>query len=169
MAYETVDDLPRVARTVHRVFRKHELQQVAEELGLTVGRKNTRQLVLEIINDLEDRGLPDVKEASDELFEFMLNIEFIDENGNILEVVETEKPEVPEPVNHKWTTKPECYSLADIRDPACKRCILIDECLEQRVLARPPCYGKMYSVTSEECMACIEAGPCREVLNDATT
>ena len=168
MVYETVKDLPRTARTVHRIFRKQELQLVAEELGLSVGRKNTRQLVLEIVNNLEKIGIPDASKASDELFEFLLNIDFIDEEGNILDIEEEDKPEITIPEEKEWTTKPECYSLADIRDPACKRCILIDECLVKRVESRPLCYGKLFVETSEECMRCIEAGPCREVVNGAT-
>jgi len=162
--YETLKDLPREARTIHRIFKKGELQEIAEELGLVVGRKNTRQLVLEIVNDLEEKGIPALEDTSDSLFEFLLNLDFIDAEGNILEIKKEEKPYIP-PEEIKVSTKPECYSLADVRDPACKRCILIDECLQQRIIDRPQCFGKLFLEGDAECKRCIEVGPCREVLN----
>ena len=163
--YDTVKDLPRSARTVHRIFRKQELQQIAEELGIEVGRKNTRQLVLEAVNNLEEEGIPDASNVSVEMFEFLLNIDFIDEKGKIQDII-PEKIVIPEGT---VSTKPECFSFADIRDPSCKRCIILDECLEQRVLTRPACFGKMFLETSEECRGCIDSGVCREVVDGSTT
>jgi len=159
VVYKTTKELPTAVQTVHRLFKKSELQEIAQELDIDIGRLNTRQLVLAIVNDIEDQGIPDTDDCSELLFEFLLNVDFIDEDGEILE---EQKPEqVPVLLEEGESVEnPECFSFAEIRDPACKRCTIYDRCLEARERARPACFGKSYSAQSEECRACIEANAC---------
>lgn len=174
MVYSATKELPKAAQTVHRLFKKSELQGIARELDIEVGRLNTRQLVLAIVNDIEDQGIPDADDCSDDLFEFLLNIDFIDEDGEVLEKTKEpesgpfdleELPEEREPrnSNHLPLKNPECFSFAEIRDPACKRCLIFDQCSVARKRARPACFGKSYSPESEECRGCIEASACSKV------
>ena len=162
MVYSATKELPKAARTVHRLFKKLELQGIAQELDIDIGKLNTRQLVLAVVNDIEDQGIPDTDDCSDDLFEFLLNIDFIDEDGKILEVITYEVEEDDSEVSEerKPIKKPECFSFAEIRDPACKRCIIFDRCQEARERARPDCFGRSYSAESEECRGCIEASAC---------
>lgn len=168
--YESYTELP-VKAQVQRMFKKVELISIAEELGMETESLTARQLVVGIVNDLEQSGVPETGDCSDELFEFMLNADFIDEDGNLIEVsngrkggtdeVEEEEDDsdeisIPEEL-------PPCYAFADSRDPACNRCVIFDMCHEERVLVRPECYGKLFDATSEECRGCLEAGPCRKV------
>jgi hypothetical protein len=159
VTYKITKELPTAAQTVHRLFKKSELQGIAQELDLPIGKLTTRQLVMAIVNDIEDQGIPSTDDCSDDLFEFLLNIDFIDEDGEILKVSKEKPTEVTnspkEPVE-----KPECFSFAEIRDPACKRCVIYDRCLEARERARPACFGRSYSADSEECRGCIEASAC---------
>lgn len=163
MVYKSTRELPRKARKIHRIFTKPELLRIAKELSLDLEGINTRQIVLGIVNDLEETGMPISDECSDELFEFMLNIDLIDEDG--MEIPETSEPDqnmVEELlVVHEEVERPECFSFAEIRDPACKRCVLFDPCSVARRKARPKCFGLRYSEETEECRGCIEANACR--------
>lgn len=165
MPYESVRQLPEEIRRVHRLFTKPELIDIADELDLEVEGFNSRQIVLDIINDLDARGIPDTEECSDELFEFLLNINYISDTGEILEISKktTEPVQYSEEIVEETpeVEKPECFSFAEIRDPACKRCILFDACSVARKKARPACFGLRYEARSEECRLCIESTACR--------
>lgn len=165
MSYKSMRELPRKARRVHKIFSKPELLRIAKELDLDPGGLNTRQIVLKVVNDLEETGMPALDDCSDELFEFMLNIDMIDEDGAELEF--SKPPELEEDfleedvLIQEDVRRPECFSFAEIRDPACKKCVLFDSCSIARREARPKCFSLRYSEKSEECRGCIEANACR--------
>lgn len=68
-------------------------------------------------------------------------------------------------VDGKKYTKPDCFTRAEERDPACRKCPVFKLCLEQRIKLRPPCFGKLYQANHEECKACLERLPCSTVVS----
>jgi hypothetical protein len=146
------------------MFKKDELRDITDELGVESDKLTVREMLLAISNNLEEEGIPEVEDCSDALFEFLLNSMFIDDDGNILEqaqevnvdeVIPESEPEAPE------ENLPECFTHAEPRDPACARCIVYDECYVQRLILRPKCFGKLFDVNAEECRNCLEFDACR--------
>jgi len=150
------------AKTVYTQFQKRELISIAEELNIEIS-VNTRasEIVDVIYSDINANGVSDTDdELSDLLSEFLVAAEYIDENGNVLvEQKEEDEDEVPD------DKLPKCFTLADERDPSCKRCRVLDRCMKARIDARPTCYGKLYSVTDEQCKVCLEALPCSIIVS----
>lgn len=58
--------------------------------------------------------------------------------------------------------KYECWSMAEDRDSACRRCKVFQACSAERVKVRPPCFGR-YMKGDEQCEVCLEALPCSQV------
>lgn len=164
-ANSVVDDM---RRGLLGDFQKSELLEIAKELELDVNRRSRAPIVIDmILADLDDNGIPDPDsdDTSELMLEFLVAAEFVDENGNILESGNGEKKgddseqeleEIP------YEDLPECYAMADGRDPACKKCKLFDDCAEERVACRPECFSRLYDENAEECGVCIEANPCRK-------
>jgi len=141
-------------------FSKEEILAVAQELGLKVKLSDRASLVLEMIQgDIEANGVPETDECSDLLFEFLFNADIIDEDGNTVGEKEAIE-ESEETAVEVEVVKPECFSFADRRDPACNRCRLLEECAIVRIRNRPACYGRLFDKGAEECKVCIEAPFC---------
>lgn len=141
-------------------FSKEEILEVARELDLKVKLGDRSSLVLEkIMGDLEAHGVPETDDCSELLFEFLVTADFVDEDGNLLGEGEEEEDSSEETVELE-VVKPECFSFADKRDPACNRCVLLLECAEVRIRNRPSCYGRLFDRSAEECKVCIEAPFC---------
>ncbi len=174
MMYKNFKDLPPKARTIYKIFNKSELLEICGELELEAGRSNTRQIVLMILNDLEETGIPSPDDQSDSLFEFLLNINFIDEDGTLLDrtaEVDIQDEEISVFVDYvdgegEEIEKPECFTRAEIRDPSCRRCVIYSQCMEARIEVRPHCFGKEFSANADECKACFEITACREEMKN---
>ena len=144
-------------------FTKSEMIDIAEELDVSVTRKVLLTNMLKaVLADLDENGIPD--DNSELLSEFLIAAEYTDEDGNVLpaheELLEKkgdddDKDDEGEPVEF-----PPCFGFADKRDPACKRCEVLKLCLAERINNRPPCFGRLFSATAEECKICIEASNC---------
>ena len=162
MMYKTHDDLPESLQGIHKVFRKPELVNIAGELGMDASKMNIRRIVLAIANDLDKNGIPEDDECSDDLYDFLVEAGYIDEDGNILEFVESggddDLDDEPEPIEDV----PECFTFAEHKDPACSRCVLFDNCYAERVASRPLCFGKHWDMNAEECRICLEFNACRK-------
>lgn len=153
-------------KTLMREFSKADLLKLTQELGIEADYNTGLVLLLELItDDLEENGIPEKDECSTLLDDFLYKAKFVSEDGELLEKDESVK-EVVEIVEEddKVDVYPQCWSMADIRAPECKRCILYSQCNEQRVTLRPPCYGKQFEAKDEECQRCIENSYCRAVL-----
>lgn len=147
------------SKTLCKQFDKDEIFQIAKELGLEVQAVDRAIVVMEmVLTDIEENGIPETEECSDLMFEFLVNAEYVDEEGNVLgEEAEAQEAEKIE----EETAKPKCYSFADNRDPACKRCKLLDSCMKVRITNRPPCFGLLFDRNDAECIACLESPFCK--------
>jgi len=155
---------------LYRQFDKKELLEIAGELELDVNERMpvTRMLKV-IIEDLDEEGVPE--ECSDLLNEFLYAAEYIDDEGEIIDVVDEDQDESKEEEDKPdedeleedvpESMKPACFSLADDRDPACNRCKVFQQCLKTRLKRRPECFGVAYNQHAEECKVCVEAPFCR--------
>jgi hypothetical protein len=146
---------------------KRDLLDIIEELQIADIELSTRYSVIvdTIIKDCDDNDVPEWGDCSKLLRKFLMLAEITDKNGELIseksdeEVVEAD--EIQDVENY-----PECFGLADIKDPACNRCKVVKLCLEKRKNSLPPCYGKKYSETAEECAICIENIVCKGLTND---
>ncbi|KKN62961.1 hypothetical protein LCGC14_0506710 [marine sediment metagenome] len=166
LIYQSHTNLPEPIKGIHRLFKKNELQGIATELSLESFKSmNVRNLVLTIANNLEDEGIPEVENCSDSLFEFLLNTNYIDEDGDVQELEISTGGGVEEEESTEILDEdiPECFTYADNRDPACNRCKLYINCYEERISSRPRCFGREFSSQAEECQNCLEFADCNIV------
>ena len=137
-------------------FNKTELLNIAVELDLDTMPANRVEVMLEAIKeDLDENGIPEVDDCTDDMFEFLYVAEYIDKDGDIIEDDDTEE-ESDEDIK-----LPACFGFADERDPACNQCKVYKTCVTERKAQRPKCYGKMFDKNAEECKYCIDAPACR--------
>lgn len=71
-------------------FSVDELKDVASELDLDPDHIEVSKLVETIFDDIDENGIPDTGEMSDCLFELLNMVEYIDDDGNITEIEESE-------------------------------------------------------------------------------
>lgn len=141
-----------VKKDVMSQFDKQELINIADELGLDGQGKRSIEIVILIDYDIKNNGLPEVSSCSDLLAEYLVAAEYCDENGDeIKEVTSKDTEDV---------SMPECFGLADERDPSCQRCKVLELCKKERIRTRPPCYGTWVK-NDDQCTICIEAASCR--------
>ena len=154
-----------LARDLYRQFNKQELITVAKELDIETQGKQSSTLVKLSLADLEGTGVPELDDCTDLMMEFLLAAGYINEDGEFLEEGEEVEPESSDETDEDEIDEadyPECFSLADERDPACNRCRLLEICKEARINNRPECFGQMYDANVDECKVCIEAPFCKE-------
>jgi len=161
----TIDE--KVVKELYTQFKKVELVEVAKDLDIKIDprRQSNRQISKEILKDLEANGVPEVDDCSDLTNELLFVAGYIDEQGELIEEVDIEQDDEDEEVEVVEEDLPEklppCFTFADERDPACKRCKVKIPCLEQRIINRPPCFGRYYNKHAEECEGCMEAVNCK--------
>lgn len=166
--------LTELERSLIKDFTKKELISIAKELEFdNIPEQSSVVWVRCILDDVYLNGVPDFKDCSDALVEFLVASEIYDEKGKLL-VEETEevKPLSKEPKKQSKPVvtqgddapKPECYSFWDGDDPACKRCKIVVLCKQAQIDNRPECYGVMFDTTMPECQDCIIAFMCQEAL-----
>jgi len=143
-----------LVREIAGQFSKPELLEVAKELDLeSKSTDQARNIIRNIISDLDKQGIPDEEECSDLMYEFLVAAEFI-------EVEEEEEPDEVEPIK-----LPECFGFEDNKDPACGKCRVKDQCIKERTANRPECFGLLFSKNAEECRVCLEASFCAIAMN----
>lgn len=153
-------------------FSKPELIDICNELSIQHKGKTSRKLVVAILDDLDNKGLPDDDEMSDDLWEFCDVAGYFDDE--LEEEDEEPEEDEEEPAEVTIENEPDCFSFADERDPACGRCSLFDLCMTERKTIRKTelkCFGIFYNRHDENCQNCLEAGPCRLIVeadNDAS-
>jgi hypothetical protein len=148
---------------LYKQFNKSEVIKIARELELEVKVSQSAKTVTNMILDnIDELGVPD-ESSSDLMNEFLYVAEYIDSDGEIIEEEEDDKIEdvVVQVIDPDQV--PDCYTFADERDPACKRCKLVRECVLARIDNRPECFGQLFDERAEECKACIEAPLCSQV------
>jgi D-alanyl-D-alanine carboxypeptidase len=153
--------------TLYKEFNKSEIIEIAKELELeTKVTQSAKVMTNMILDDLNDEGVPE--ECSELMNEFLYVAGYIDDDGDLLEEEEDEQIEdVSTQVDEvkeaeEVDQKPDCFTFADERDPACKKCKLVRECVLARVDNRPLCFGQFFDDTAEECKVCIEAPLCSQ-------
>lgn len=158
-------------KDLHKIFSKEELTSLCEELELD-STGNTRDIIVRLYDDLSTNGIPDADECSELLEDFLFESKLVDEDGNPVEI-EFKEVAVEAAVEERQAhgiivieegdpdDAPKCYSFADRRDPACRRCKLLSLCEQKRISKRPKCYGQLFDIRSEECLACIEGNNCK--------
>jgi hypothetical protein len=147
-------------RELYRQFKKSELLHIASLLDVAVSLEDrVPHITKAICDDLEVNGVPEVDECDDLTFEFLVAGEYMDEDGNLLDVDE----EVAQDNIIPTDNIPDCFegAFADSRDPGCNRCSLFKMCMSNRINSRPDCYGRLFDADSNECMMCFEAPACK--------
>jgi hypothetical protein len=166
---ETYESLPGRVKDLSKKYRKSELIDFLAELGVDAEPSvRAYDLMLMLVNDLLENGVPDEDDVSDDFIIFLIDAGFIDEEGELLDfqydeggVVDDKPVGVAEPVEE--VKYPECFGFADKRAPECRRCKVFQLCAIERVKFRPPCFGRLFSQQADECTTCIEANSCRMV------
>ena len=149
--------------TLYKEFNKSEIIDVAKELELSTKVTQSAKVITNmILDDLNDEGVPE--ECSELMDEFLYVAGYIDDDGNLKEEDDEQIEDVSTQVGEAEVIiqEPDCYTFADERDPACKKCKLVRECVLARVDNRPVCFGQFFDDTSEECKVCIEAPLCSQ-------
>lgn len=156
-------------RDLAKRFGKSSLLAVAEELEIDIS-ESTRvpDIVAAIRSDMETNGIID-GEVSDVMYDVMIAMEFIDQEGNIPEDQLAESKDLPEeeePQDEAQTDRPKCFGWGDPKhDPACARCKVGTACHEHTMsttVRQLPCWGQ-YEADADECTLCILWRMCKEV------
>lgn len=150
-----------VLTNIQNELTKQDIFTVISELGITEPDLTTRysQLVDIVVKDCNDNGVPEWGDCSKLLRKFLITAKITDINGELItaETLEASPEESKTDVEY-----PECFGLADDKDPACLRCKVLEECKKSRLESLPPCFGKSYSETAPECRICMEKNLCKE-------
>jgi hypothetical protein len=149
---------------------------MCEDLDLDVDHgTSSKKLVTMLIDDIEENGIPDPDDCSPELEDFLYRAGFTDEHGDPLdEYYEDEfedfqedeeyedEEESEEPVEVE--VLPQCFSFHSEKDPACRKCKVIEACKVKRLEILPECFGKAFDKNDDNCKVCIENIHCRELI-----
>jgi hypothetical protein len=146
---------------------KRDLLDIIEELSIGDIELTTRYsaIIDAILKDCDDNGVPEWEDCSKLLRRFLMTAEITDKDGELITEKSSEKVDETS-VTQDIETYPECFGLADRKDPACNRCKVLEICLVKHKESLPPCYGKEYSDKAEECAICIENTVCKGLTND---
>ena len=154
-----------VAASLYKQFNKSEVIEIAGELELkTKVTQSAKVMTNMILDDLNDEGVPE--ECSELMNEFLYAAGYIDEDGDLIEEEDEQIEDVSTQIEdvEEVDQVPDCYTFADERDPACKKCKLVRECVLARIDNRPVCFGQFFDDKVEECKACIEAPLCSQAI-----
>lgn len=160
-------DSKKFTRKISEKYTKPDIIKAAEELGLKAASTDRTVVLLDnIFEDLEENGVPEKEDMSKLLLAMLATAGILDEKGELIEDAE-EKSDESKKADEIPEKLPECYSMADPIDPACKRCKIFTQCLEERKRTMPPCFGTGYERGSEECSLCIEMKECKEAMQNS--
>lgn len=157
-----------VRDNIQEKLTKRDILDIIEELGIDSVELSTRysEIVDAIIKDCDENGVPEWGDCSKLLRTFLMVAEITDKEGELLTEESSVKIEEETEVQDVGSY-PECFGLADVKDPACNRCVVMKLCLDKHKHSLPPCYGKEYSELADECAICIENSTCKGLTNDA--
>jgi hypothetical protein len=149
---------------IQEALTKKDLLDIVIELNMEEVEMATRysQVVDLIVKDFDDNGVPEWGDCSKLLRKFLMTAKITDATGELIDkeaVEETDK----EVASDSEIDYPDCYGFADLKDPACNRCKVVESCLVKHEQIKPPCYGKEYSSTAPECAICLECVKCEEL------
>jgi len=155
-------------RDLYQDFRKEEILDIADELGVKFDISDRTKVIIGKILDFVSEHKPKFAKLSDEAAEFLVAAEICDEDGEYLDSFENKKIQSVEETktvsNDDEVKLPECYGKADRDDPACMICKLLSDCSDERIRSRPICFGKLYDSNSEDCKLCIEEEFCNKMM-----
>lgn len=144
-------------------FGKARLLDVAKELMLPItASTHSWKIIDAITNDLDENGVPAEEDLSDDLFDFLVAISYINEEGAIIEDIEEEPYEEDEQEGDDSVVLPsklpKCWGQGDEGNPACKKCPILERCWNKRLKERKTrvCFGLVYDKESEDCKLCVE-------------
>lgn len=154
---------PDAKEAIQESLSKRDLLEIIDTLGIPDVEISERYSALldKIVEDCDKNGVPEWEDCPKLLRNFLILAKITDKSGALISNSENpskESAEVAEEVDY-----PECYGLADLRDPACERCKLAKECHEKHKNSMPVCFGKSYSDGAPECELCIEKLSCKEI------
>lgn len=168
-------------RDLMEQYSKDEIIDLCGELDLTVADSTRFQDVIKLfISELDENGVPENEDCSELMSDFLYVAEYVDENGELVELDDDEEEEVEEVEDESRVPKivpdnpaieldidrlPECFGFHDTRDPACRKCKIKVSCQDERVKTRPDCFGTLYHKNNIQCKQCIERTFCKEVLD----
>lgn len=173
---KSYNDLPEQQKGLIKFFDKQELMQLCSLLDIEVDYQNvptSKQMVVSLVDNFTELGVPEFDESQTLLNEFLLEAGYIDSTGELITtpvnndgggnsvIIPVEAIHTLESVLD-GKPKPPCFSFADELDPACRRCSVQEFCMVQRIALRPPCFGKLFSPTDDNCKECTERPACRQ-------
>jgi len=138
-------------------FGKSAIYSICEELGLEADTSvHVFRMLESIESDLDENGIPEVDDCSDDLYDMLIAIGYIDEEGELIDIQEggatqpVSKGDLPD-------TLPDCWGCVDEDDLACGRCTLHDKCIVERgrLIDGLECFGVMYEPKVKECSICL--------------
>lgn len=162
----TIDEDTR--EIIQEKLTKKNLLEIAETLSIDDVELQTRysEILDKIVEDCNENGVPDWEDCSKLLRQFLITAGITDSDGELITEESKEAAEKTSEDSQDVGTYPECFGLADLRDPACNRCKVLELCMQRHQESLPPCYGKEYSDGAPECALCIENTKCKELSND---
>jgi hypothetical protein len=146
-------------------FGKAAILSIAkDELGIDINPSEHIYAVIEkIVADIEEQGVPDSSECNDDLFDLLIALGYIDEDGNPIE--EGSEPETKQKGDVELPdTLPGCWSRGEMDNSACRNCKILQPCLEAREKNKKNrvCFGVLYKEADENCRICLDWKDCRE-------
>ena len=141
-------------------FGKRDLLDIVNELSIPDVEISIRysKIVEAIVQDCNTNGVPEWGDCSKMLRKFLMTAKITNKDGELIEA----SADGSEEVEAGDIEYPDCYGLADERDPACGRCKVMKTCMKKHMESLPPCFGKDYSDIAPECEICIEQNKCKE-------
>lgn len=154
--------------SVYKEFSKPEIVKICEELDIVVEPDDTKKVLVDVIlEDLDENGVPEDDEMSELLWQFVDYV-YDDEEDEEPEEIEETSEETPNRIElDVLAIDHHCFRFYEKRDPACGKCPIATVCEEERIRVRTEeleCFGKLYSASDEDCKNCLEAGPCRKIV-----
>ena len=153
-------------------FQAAELVLIAEHVGLgPTSRWTNRRLAETIMTKIDKDGIPEppptdnlneLQRGEILLEDFLYVAGYVDDKGNTLQRKKTKLPLDEFMTLHNIIKKPDCFTWADDRDPACQRCMLYIYCAEQRLANLPPCFAILWDGTDANCNVCMDAPFCKD-------
>lgn len=154
-------------------FGLAELVIIAEQVGLApTSRWGARRLVDAINSKIDKDGLPNPPDVDGQDLErkiilvedYLYVAGYVDGQGNPIERKPKKLPLDEYMALHNINKTPDCFTIADDRDPACQRCVLYIHCAEKRIESLPPCFALSWDKNAPECTVCIDAPFCKDAV-----
>jgi len=160
---------------ISRKFGKKKLLLVAADLEIGVDpSKRINEVIDILLDDIDENGVPDVSLDDDTLFGFLLFLQYIDEDGNLIDDDAVDDPEEEDdtadedPVQEPPIERA-CFGYSEPDYvPACAACQVNDACARKRdeIVAGMYCFGRLYDSGHEQCSNCTLWRICKETMEE---